>query len=68
MPTYENKDPEMLLSQIARPARMRTWLWRVVLVVAAVVVACGLCVPARAVDGWIGVSRIWGCVMRGRRV
>lgn len=74
MPTYENKDPEMLLSQIARPARMRTWLWRVVLVVAAVVVACGLCVPARAVDGvdWriedMGVRDAWASGVTGRGV
>ena len=59
-----------------RPARGRVcaWLWRVVLVVAAVVVACGLCVPARAVDGvdWriedMGVRDAWASGVTGRGV
>ncbi|MFC0124663.1 S8 family serine peptidase, partial [Bifidobacterium apri] len=59
-----------------RPARgrVRVWLWRVVLVVAAVVVACGLCVPARAVDGvdWriedMGVRDAWASGVTGRGV
>ncbi|MFR0569120.1 hypothetical protein ACLUXI_03670, partial [Bifidobacterium apri] len=59
-----------------RPARgrVRVWLWRVVLVVAAVVVVCGLCVPARAVDGvdWriedMGVRDAWASGVTGRGV
>ncbi|MFR0589890.1 hypothetical protein ACLUWX_08035, partial [Bifidobacterium apri] len=61
-----------------RPARgracVRVWLRRVVLVVAAVVVACGLCVPARAVDGvdWriedMGVRDAWASGVTGRGV